>query len=113
MPTFVARRVGRFPVRVSLNITEDHSLALDRVERDTGESRGVLARGGVREGPPARDRLLSQALGGGDVAAQGGAGRRRSSLRRRWRLVRGRTVDRPCCGVAVVPGGFDPGPGLR
>lgn len=44
MPTRVSRRPGQFPVRVSLNVTQETSEVLDYLERATGEYRGVIAR---------------------------------------------------------------------
>ena len=57
MPTFVARRHGRFPVRLSLNITEQASLSLDELERLTGHSRAVLARSALLHGLPRLYRM--------------------------------------------------------
>ena len=52
MPTFVARRNGNYPVRLSLNITEDVSESLDEMERLTGHSRAVIARNALSRGLP-------------------------------------------------------------
>ena len=46
------RRSGHYPVRVSLNITDDDSEALDRLEQLTGETRGVLVREAFQQGFP-------------------------------------------------------------
>ena len=50
MPTSVARRSGRFPVRLSLNISENTFEGLDELERLTGFPRAVLARSAVDRG---------------------------------------------------------------
>ena len=47
-----SRRSGHYPVRVSLNITDDDSEALDRLEELTGETRGVLVREAFQQGLP-------------------------------------------------------------
>ena len=39
-------------MRVSLNITDDDSEALDRLEQLTGETRGVLVREAFQQGLP-------------------------------------------------------------
>lgn len=52
MPTDVLPRPGFFPVRVSLNITEQDSQALDRLAVSTGEPRAVLARAAFERGLP-------------------------------------------------------------
>ena len=50
MPTDVKRRGGVFPVRLSLNISEEISEFLDRWEERTGLSRGELARDALEAG---------------------------------------------------------------
>lgn len=50
MPTEVARRSGRYPVQLSLNITEDDSDVLDALEDHTGDPRAVLARDAFERG---------------------------------------------------------------
>ena len=52
MPTDVLPRPGFFPVRVSLNITEQDSQALERLAASTGEPRAVLARAAFERGLP-------------------------------------------------------------
>lgn len=52
MPTVVKRRGGAFPVRLSLNISEETSEFLDRWEERTGASRGELARDALEAGLP-------------------------------------------------------------
>ena len=50
MPTDVKRRGGGFPVRLSLNISEEISEFLDRWEERMGLSRGELARDALEAG---------------------------------------------------------------
>ena len=57
MPTIVSKRPGRYPVRVSLNISTETSAVLDHLERETGETRGVLAREALNKGLVQVDKL--------------------------------------------------------
>ena len=50
MPTHVKRRHGRYPVRLSLNISEVTSDTLDRWERRLNRKRAQLARDALHAG---------------------------------------------------------------
>ena len=60
MPTSDVSRPGFFPVRVSLNITEQDSEALDRLAVRTGESRAALARVAFQSGLTLIDDMYRQ-----------------------------------------------------
>ncbi len=49
-PVRAMSRAGNFPVRISLNVSEEQSAELDQLELATGASRGVLAREAVVRG---------------------------------------------------------------
>ena len=67
VPTTVRRRPGRFPVRLSLNLTEMDEEILDLLASKSGYNRSVLAREAIVRGLEVVERIANRQFGRGSA----------------------------------------------